>query len=334
MKTKTAVSLSLFLIAPLALTAVLTAATPPARAQAQAQNLTLSGAIVGSRNANEIWLRSYDRYYRVAGKAPFAITNGDRVRVAGAWKNGVLTGSNWKKIAAVGPVVKANFSVDGAVYRDLPGDEFQLKSLGGAIYRVLSVKPSPAGLSRGDLVSVIGKRDKGVILATSVIITQQREAIGNAPDYRPHRAVIGTVASDPNGNIFALKTGGRTDRVLALYGENSAVKSGARVRLWAFWDNEQGLWQASNVRVLNGNASGIGARPNVDKAYGPQFQPRVLSGTIVAGGGAKWTIQSNGAKHPIQLLVARPGLFSVGSKVKLTGSWRAGTMRVSKIEMR
>ena len=242
MKIQTALSLSLFLVAPL----TLPAATPTARAQ----NATISGAIVGSRNANEIWLRSYDRYYRVAGKAPFAITNGDRIRVAGTWKNGVLTGTSWKKTASVGPVVKANFSVNGAVYRDLPGDEFQLKSLGGSIYRVLSVKPRPNGLSRGDLVSVIGKRDKGVILATDMIITAQREAIGAAPAYQPHRIIIGSVASDPQGNIFEIETDGRTDRVLALYGENAGVKTGARVRIWAFWDNEQGLWQASNLRVL------------------------------------------------------------------------------------
>lgn len=328
MKNKTALSLSLFLAAPL----VLTAATPTAHAQ-NARNLTLSGAIVGRRNANEIWLRSYDRYYRVAGKAPFAITNGDRVRVAGAWKNGVLTGTSWKLVESVGAKVKANFSVDGAVYRDLPGDEFQLKSLSGAIYRVLSVKPSPAGLSRGDLANIIGKRSKGVILATNVMITAQREAIGNAPTYRPHRAVVGSVASNPNGNIFEINTGGRTDRVLALYGENPKVKTGARVRIWAFWDNEQGLWQASNLRVLNGNATGIGAQPSISKPYGPQFQPRVLTGTLVAGSGAKWTIKAGGTNYPIQLLVARPALFTVGSKVKLTGSWRAGTMRVSKIEM-
>ena len=326
MKIKTAVSLSLFFVAPLALPA----ATPPV----QAQNLTISGAIVGSRNAGEIWLRSYDRYYRVAGKAPFAITNGDRVRVSGAWKEGVLTGYSWKKVASVGPVVKANFSVDGAVYRELPGDEFQIKSLSGAIYRVLSVKPKPSGLSRGDLVNIIGKRDKGVILATDVTITAQREAIGNAPDYNPQRAIIGTVVSNQEGNVFQIQTDGRTDRVLALYGENAAVKRGARVRIWAFWDNEQGLWQASNLRVLSGKVSGIGTRPNVGKAYGPQYQPRVISGTIVAGRGAKWTIQSGGKKYPIQLLVARPGLFSIGSKVQLTGSWRAGTMRVSKIEMK
>ncbi len=324
MKTKTALSLSLFLIAPLTL--------PLATPVAHAQNLTLTGAVIGQRNANEIWLRSYDRYYRVAGKAPFAFVNGDRIRVSGAWKNGVLTGSSWKSVNPLGAKVVANFSVDGMVYRDLPGDEFQLKTLSGAIYRVLSVKPSPAGLSRGDLVSVIGKRDKGVILATDVIITAQREPIGNAGTYQPHRAVVGSVASDPNGNLFQINTGGRTDRVLALYGENPAVKTGARVRIWAFWDGEQGLWQASNLRVLGGGSQGIGAKPSVSKSYGPKFQPRVLTGKVVAGGGARWTVKSGGNNYPIQLLVAKPALFTVGSTVRLTGTWLGGTMRVSKIE--
>lgn len=328
MKTQTAVSLSLFLIAPLAITP----ATPPAHAQ-NARNLTLTGAVVGRRDANEIWLRSYDQYYRIAGKAPFAFVNGDRIRVSGAWKDGVLSGSSWKLVEPLGAKVRANFSVDGAVYKELPGDEFQLKSLSGAIYRVLSVKASPAGLSRGDLVNVIGKRSQGVILATEVTITAQREAIGPAPTYRAHRAIVGTVASDVRGNIFEIQANGRRDRVLALYGENSAVKTGARVRIWAFWDNEQGLWQASSLRVLGGKTAGVGASPNVNKAYGPNYRPRVLAGKLVAGSGANWTIQSNGNKYPLQLRVARPALFAVGAQVKLTGNWSGGTMRVSKVEM-
>ena len=329
MKTPTALSLSFFIVAPL----VLTAATSPAHAQ-NVRNLTLSGAVVGRRDAGEIWLRSYDQYYRVAGKAPFAFVNGDRIRVSGAWKNGVLSGTSWKLVEPLGAKVRANFSVDGAVYQDLPGDEFQLKTLSGAIYRVLSVKPSPAGLSRGDLVNVIGKRSQGVILATDVTITAQREAIGAAPTYKRHRAIVGSVASNVNGNIFEIQANGRRDRVLALYGENPAVKTGARVRIWAFWDSEQGLWQASSLRVLNAKTASVGASPNVSKAYGPNYRPGVLTGKLVAGSDANWTIQSNGTKYPIQLRVARPALFVRGAKVKLTGNWSGGTMRVSKIEMR
>ena len=255
MKIQSALSLSLFLLAPLAFPLgqpVAQAQNAPAQnAPAQnAQTLTLTGTIVGRRDANEIWLRSYDRYYRVAGKAPFAIQNGDRIRVSGAWKEGVLTGISWKSVEPTG-TVKANFSINGAVYRDLPGDEFQVKSLGGAIYRVLALK-SPEGLSRGDLVAIIGKKTSGVIVATDVIITSQREAIGTAPAYQPHRAVTGTVTGNPVGNIFELQTDGRRDRVLALYGEPTGVKKGARVRIWAFWDYDQGLWQASNLRVLSG----------------------------------------------------------------------------------
>ncbi len=328
MKTKTAVSLSLFLVAPL----TLPLASPVAQAQT-AQNLTLTGTIVGSGNANEIWLRSYDRYYRVAGKAPFTISNGDRIRVSGAWKDGVLTGYSWKSLKALNGQVKPNFTINGAVYRDLPGDEFQVKGLGGSTYRVLSVKKKAAGLSRGDLVSVIGKREKGVILATDVTITAQRQAIGAAPAYEPHQAIIGTVASNPRGNVFEIQANGRRDRVLSLFGDNPNVKAGHRVRIWAFWDSAQGLWQASNMRVLNGKTNGIGSAPGVSKPYGPDYRPRVLSGTIVAGGGSKWTVRANNINYPVQLLVAKPALLTVGSKVTLTGSWSNKTMRVSKIEM-
>ena len=327
MKTQTALSLSLFLVAPLALPV----STPLAQAQ-NARTLTLTGAVVGRRDANEIWLRSYDRYYRVAGRAPFAIKNGDRIRVSGAWNGGVLTGYSWKPVQILPAVIRADRSVDGEVFRDLPGDEFQVKTLGGSIFRVLALKGRPAGLSRGDLVSAIGDNVGGVLLATNVIVTTQREAITPAPAYRPHQAVIGTVASDPKGNIFEIKTNRGTDRVVALFGETPGVKSGARVRIWAFWDAEQGLWQASNLRVLSGNARGIGAKPSVTKPYGPNYRPPVLSGTIVAGSGAQWTVRAGGNNYPIQLLVAKPALFTIGSKVKLTGIWRGGTMRVNKIE--
>ena len=328
MKNKTAVSLSLFLVAPLALPL----AMPVAHAQ-DAQTLTLTGAVVGRHNANEVWLRTYDRYYRVAGKVPFAIKNGDRIRVAGAWKNGVLTGYSWKSVKPLASVIKPNRLVSGEVHLDLPGDEFQVKDLGGAIYRVLALKGSPAGLSRGDLVNVIGKNSGGILLATEVTITAQRQAIGTAPVYQPHHVVVGTVTGDPQGNIFEIQADGKRDRVLALTGENPGIKNGARVRIWAFWDNEQGLWQASNLRVLSGNTQGIGASPNVSKDYGPDYRPNVLSGTVVAGSGAKWTVKSGKTNYPIQLLVAKPGLFTIGSKVKLTGTWSNRTLRVSKIQM-
>ena len=134
MKSQLVLSLSLLTLAPLA---------PALISDAQAQgNLTLTGTVVGRRDAGEIWLRSYDRYYRVAGKAPFAVKNGDRIRVAGAW-NGVLRGASWKKLATVPANFAANRAVSGAVYRDLPGDEFQVRSLGGAIYRVLALGASP-----------------------------------------------------------------------------------------------------------------------------------------------------------------------------------------------
>ena len=83
---------------------------------------------------------------------------------------------------------------------------------------------------------------------------------------------------------------------------------------------------------MNGKTAGIGAEPNVTKKYGPNYRPRVLSGTIVAGRGAKWTVRAGNYNYPIQLLVARPALFTIGSKVKLTGSWSNKTMRVSKIQ--
>ena len=327
MKTQLALSLSLFIVAPLAMPGAL----PVAHAQ-NAQTLTLTGAVVGRRDAGEIWLRSYDRYYRVAGKAPFAVKNGDRIRVSGAWKNGVLTGYSWKPVKILPSTLTATRSVDGEVYRDLPGDEFQVKSLSGSVYRVLALKGRPAGLSRGDLVSVIGKDVGGVMLATQVTITAQRQAITSAPAYQPHRAVTGTVVGDPQGNIFELQTDGKRDRVLALYGEPSNIKNGARVRIWAFWDAERGLWQASNLRVLSGNAPSIGASPNVSKSYGPNYRPRVLSGTVVAGSGAKWTVRAGNINYPVQLLVARPARFTIGSQVKLTGTWRGNTMRVGKIE--
>lgn len=325
MKSKFAVSLSLLLLAP----------TVPALvsgAQAQSQTLTLTGTVVGRRDANEIWLRSYDRYYRVAGTAPFAVTNGDRIRVSGAW-NGVLKGASWKKVEALPANFVANRSVSGAVDRALPGDEFQVKSLGGAIYRVLALGGKPATLGRPDLVRVLGRVRGGVLLSNEVIITGERTALSPAPVYKPHRAVVGTVASNPKGNLFEISTGGRRDRVVSLYSEEPQLRAGQRVRIWAFWDAEQGLWQASNLRVVGAKTAGVGAAPSVSKAYGPKYRPPTIYGTITALEGGKMMVRSNnGNSYPAQLLVARPALLTVGSKVRVDGYWSEGTMRITKIE--
>ena len=299
---------------------------------ARAENLTLTGSVAGKRDANEFWLRSYDRYYRIAGTAPFTIKNGDRIRVSGAWKGGVLTGSSWKAVAPLPARVTPNRSISGAVYRDLPGDEFQVKDLGGAIYRVLALKGEAKGLNRGDIVRVVGRVRGGVMLGTNVIITAQRNPVDAAPSYQPHRAVVGTVGQVLNPKTFEIISNGRRDRVLTLFDQSPPVKAGARVRIWAFWDNEQGLWQASNLRVLSGSAKSIGIPPGVAKPYGPNFGPPVVYGTFVALKNGIWTVKSGQTNYPVRLLVARPGLVTVGSKVKLTGTWRSGTMRVSKIE--
>ncbi len=326
MKKSVAVTFTLLLLAP-----VLLAPTPVA--QAQSQTLTLTGTVVGRTDAGQLWLRSYDRYYRVAGKAPFAVANGDRIRVAGALNDGVLRGASWKALSKLPANFSANRSVSGAVYRDLPGDEFQVKSLGGAIYRVLALKGKPKTLGRPDVVRVLGRVQGGVLFSDQVIITAERTTLTPAPPYTPHRAVVGSVTANPAGNLFDLKVGGQTQRVVALYGDDAALKTGQRVRMWAFQD-ATGLWQASNLRVVSGGAHSVGAAPNVNKAYGPKYRPKMIYGTVTAlqSTGAMTVRSNNGNLYKAQLLVARPALLSVGSKVRVDGYWSNGRMRVTQIQ--
>ena len=329
MKKQLAVSLFLGLVTPAVPASVASAQT---QAQSQPQKLTLTGTVVGRRNAGELWLRSYDRYYRVAGTAPFAVKNGDRIRVAGAWRNGVLSGASWKSVAPLAASFSSNRSVSGEVYRDLPGDEFQVKSLGGAIYRVLALGGKPKTLTREDLVRVLGRVRGGVLFSNQVIITAERSTLTAAPLYKPHRAVVGTVASNSKGNLFELSANGRRDRVVSLYNEDPKLRAGDRVRIWAFWDGEGGLWQASNLRKLSGTTLGIGAAPGVSKSYGPKYRPPTIYGTITALESSKITVRSNnGNSYQTQLLVARPALLTVGSKVRVDGYWNERVMRVTKI---
>ena len=322
MNPKLAVSLSLCALAPLAF-----ALAPAALAQSK---LTLTGTVVGATDDGGLWMRSYDRYYRVTGKAPFALTNGDRIRVAGAWDGTVLRGASWKSLSKVAALT-ANRSVAGAVYRDLPGDEFQVRSLGGAIYRVLALKGKPTNLNRPDLVRVYGRVSGGVMLAQSVLITAERTTLTAAPAYTPHRAVIGTIAANAPGNAFEISVGKERQRAVALYGDDSNLKVGQRVRMWAFRD-ATGLWQASNLRVLSAKTKGVGAGPDVNKTYGPKFRPKTIYGTVTAISGSQMTVRSNnGNSYDAQLAVARPALLAVGSQVRVDGYWSGGRMRVTAI---
>ena len=170
-------------------------------------------------------------------------------------------------------------------------------------------------------------------MANEVIITTERSSLSPAPEFKPHQAVVGTVVGNPKGNIFQISANGRRDRVVSLYGEDTKLKSGDRVRIWAFWDADKGLWQASNLRVTSGATKSIVAAPSVSKAYGPKYRPSTIYGTITALDGGQFTIRSNnGNNYQAQLLTGRPALTTVGSKVRVDGYWNEGVMRVTKIQ--
>lgn len=303
---------------------------PAASAQ---QKITLEGTIVGQAAPNTLWMRAYDRYFRVGWRAPWVAGTGTRVRAYGLWKDGRLQTQNWRVLTAAPRVPRVERFVRGPVIHDLPGDEFQIRTGNGSLYRVLALGGQPAELNPEDEVYAEGAVRNGNLLATKVTVVLNRTPVNPPRDYEPRRAIVGTVAGDVAGKQFLLRHAGQTETVRALWNEPQGLRNGVRVRIYARWDAEAGVWQASNIRILSGVDGSIGNAPNLERDYGPQFSPTTWTGTVVALNGADLQLRApNGRTYPVKLLIGRPGGLYVGTRVLVRGYWKDGMMWVNSIQ--
>lgn len=312
---------------PLALIAPLLGLAQFAHAQNNGK-LTLTGTITGRRNADEVWLRSYDRYYRVQRKAAVAV--GSRAKAYGIWENGVLKTQNWREIK--GAASGKGRSVAGLVWRQLPGEEFEVRQNDGSLYRVLALQNEPETLTVGDTVRAVGIVQGGVLHTGKLILIQEGPVVTPPRNYQPRKAVTGIVTRNLEANRFLMKmSDGSIDRVIALWGEPK-LATGMRVRIYGFWDADKGVWQASNLKVLGGGKAGIGKPVQVNRPYGPNYRPRTMMGVVTAKNGVMFSMKAaNGYGYKVEIQTGTPGGFGVGDEIRTYGTWRDGILRASNV---
>lgn len=138
---------------------------------------TLTGIVTTNPSGNRFTMRSTNgKTYAVLASngEPAGLSAGDRVRVYGAWRDGMIEASNVRMLRHGHNPENYNAHVlVGEVTEDLDGDRFVVRVRNGATFRVLAAWGEPSGLSVGDRVRAYGDWKEGMLHASNVRVLNQ-----------------------------------------------------------------------------------------------------------------------------------------------------------------
>lgn len=136
-------------------------------------------------------------------------------------------------------------TLDGVVTRDYAGHTFEMRTDAGRSVTVRVDGTEPGRLSRGDTVRVQGETRRGIFVATSVTMVNNRGG-NNAND----RTLNGVVTRDYAGRTFEMRTdAGRSVTVRVDGTEPGRLSRGDTVRVEG--KDRNGVFVATRVRVVN-----------------------------------------------------------------------------------
>ncbi len=318
-------------------------------------NRSMMGTVVANHAGDEFVVRARNGWtypVRAIYGEPTTLSAGDRVRVYGAWTDGMLYANNIrfdyddaiKKVrvtnlgdsdvavavrdVAVGEeLIVPQITRDGTVIANPVGPFFTLRDAGGTTYRVRSLYGWIPELNVGDRVRVFGKLSQGVLEASNVRIANNSDSNANGISNtnrspRDKRTLTGTVTTNPSGDRFTMRgTNGNTYAVRALSGEPAGLTAGDRVRVYGAWQG--GLIAASNVRMLR-------QRPNPEN-----YNDHVLLGQVTENlDGDRFVVRArNGTTYRVLAAWGEPSGLSVGDRVRAYGDWKEGMLHASNVRV-
>jgi hypothetical protein len=138
---------------------------------------TLTGTVLSNPSGDRFTMRARNGYtYAVRAKwgEPSSLTAGDRVRVYGAWRDGLMQASNVRLLReGENPKNWATHTWVGVVTENPEGDRFVFRLDNGISYRVLAVWGEPDTLSVGDRVRAYGTWRTGMLHASNVRVLRE-----------------------------------------------------------------------------------------------------------------------------------------------------------------
>ena len=155
----------------------------------------------------------------------------------------------------------AQFTLNGVVTRDLPGNEFNFRTDDGRTFRVVTRNGEPNWLSANDRVQVQGWRDGDLLVAQSLRALNDNtekpgSGVGNS-GVNNRLTLTGVVTQDLNGNQFYFRTDdGRTFRVAMRNAQPAWLSSGDRIQVRGWRDSrETDVLVAESVQPLNNSSN-------------------------------------------------------------------------------
>jgi uncharacterized protein YdeI (BOF family) len=311
---------------------------------------TIIGTVKKDAPGNDFVVQARNNWtYLVRAKwgEPDTLSAGDRVRVYGNWRDGMMHASNVRLlydasvlsdtpdgVTGSTPAINIRRGVtrSGTVTQDLAGNNFTLRGNDGVTYHVRALRGESATLSDGDRVRVFGNLHGAIIDASNVRIAYQAEDLDPDPydenryDYftrdREKWTLNGTVLSNPSGERFTMRArNGYTYAVRAQRGEPSTLTAGDRVRVYGAW--RDGLMQASNVRLLR-----EGENPK-------NWATHTWVGVVTENPeGDRFVFRlDNGISYRVLAVWGEPDTLSVGDRVRAYGTWRTGMLHASNVRV-
>lgn len=319
-------------------------------------NRSMMGTVVSNRIGDEFVVRARNGWtypVRAIYGEPKTLSIGDRVRVYGAWTDGMLYANNIRfdyddavktvrvtyladrdvtDVAIGEELIVPQITRAGTVIANPVGPFFTLREANGTTYRVRSLYGWIPELNVGDRVRVWGKLSQGVLEASNVRIAYQADASDSNASanlvydydtpYRDKRTLTGTVTTNPSGNRFTMRgSNGNTYAVRALSGEPAGITAGDRVRVYGAWRN--GMIAASNVRMLR-----QGRNPE-------NYNDHVLVGQVTENlDGDRFVVRArNGTTYRVLASWGEPSGLSVGDRVRAYGDWKEGMLHASNVRV-
>lgn len=132
----------------------------------------LTGTVTSNPSGDHFTMRAGNGYtyaVRALTNEPSRLTAGDRVRVYGAWKDGMMHAGNVRVLRhGRNPDNYNAHTLSGVVTGNPDGDRFVLRADNGSTYRILAVWGEPEQLVVGKRVRTYGDWKDGLLLASNV----------------------------------------------------------------------------------------------------------------------------------------------------------------------
>ena len=297
------------------------------------KTMTLTGVVVNDLQGSRFVIRPNGNNFSYIVLAlwgkPQNLSAGDKVRVFGAWHQGLLQAENvrvLREAARTKPeddFFVPNRTITGVIAGAV-GPQFMIRSGTSHLYAVRANQDLRDDLQERDLVRVYGDWRNLVLHARNIRVLERGHA-QKIPPSQPGE-LTGTITDQPEQGQFRLRTDtGHIYWIRASWSDRFALGLGDMIHVRGTW--QRGRLYAEALRRLR---RGLAMSP-VRYAHAN----RTLLGTVSANPTGNLFIlrARNGFTYPVWATNGPPAGLTAGDQVWAHGSWHDGRLNASAVRI-